>query len=568
MYFTALHAEGCSASQPVVDELYARIDGSQTVAVSEPTMTAEREKECSGVCREDQLEENGHKRSPARFEGASENGARVFFTTEQPLLNEDEDGERDLYEAEIEAGVVKRLIQVSHDPTKGQRADVVSVARISEDGSHVYYVAKGVLRTTPNGEMEKAEEGADNLYVYDTNSGRTAFVANLMTTTEKQELTAELTKERPKEIEAEVKQKEEERDKAREEKCVDEHPGEGTTEKEERTKCDTKAREESEVEAKEEETTKLRELAEEVAKGMSEGEIKKTGASPLDRHRPYETTPNGQFLVFVNARHLTGAEDTSTVGQVFEYNAQTESLVRVSAGQKSAGFPAGYGDNGNTTSAEDAPRILQTPDYHLEMVPTDPSRGLSLSEGGAVFFTSADALTPQAVAGRENVYEYHEGNVYLISPGDEAVPAQLPDGTRLLGTDEPGGDVFFSSTDSLVPQDTDTQASWYDARIGGGFPPPPSPVGCLEDACRGPLSASPSLSLAGGSETAVSGENLAPPPPTLASKPKPLTRAQMLAKAVKECNKKRKKKRLACLKQAEKRYGHTSRAIKSNGSSK
>lgn len=60
----------------------------------------------------------------------------------------------------------------------------------------------------------------------------------------------------------------------------------------------------------------------------------------------------------------------------------------------------------------------------------------------------------------------------------------------LLGTDQSGRDVFFTSTSQLVPQDDDSATDIYNARIGGGEPPPaPRPVECDGDACSTPLSA-------------------------------------------------------------------------------
>ena len=51
-------------------------------------------------------------------------------------------------------------------------------------------------------------------------------------------------------------------------------------------------------------------------------------------------TPDGRFLVFTSFRDLT-PDDTSTVQQVFEYDAQTGGLVRVSVGED------GFNHNGN-----------------------------------------------------------------------------------------------------------------------------------------------------------------------------------------------------------------------------
>ena len=466
IYFTALHG---NCTTPEVNEVYARVDGAKTVAISEPS------KENCEDCVES-------SKTNAVFQGASEDGSKVFFTTEQELLR-GQTGEN-LYEYDFDAEEGHRIMLASPGAST---PEVQSVARISEDGSHIYFVAKGVLTTTPNGNGEKAEAGAYNVYVYDTETGTPAFVADLLTQPE--------------------------------------------------------------------------------AEGLSIEEIsERTHASVLDQRRPFETTPDGRFLVFLSDRDLTGSEDTSTVDQVFLYDTRTGAVARASLGQCPAATRgcapgARFNGNGNTTNSEDAASIL-APGYAYGMKATEATSALSLSESGAVVFRSPEALTPLAVAGRENVYgyrpeniyEYREGNVSLISPVDETAPLHVGEGVRMLGTDESGDDVFFYTADSLVPQDTDSQASWYDARIGGGFPAPVSPAGCEGEACQGPLSAMPFLPAAGGSAAQATGENLPPPIPKPAVKPKstPLTRAQKLAKALKACHKLRSRtSRAACEKKAK-----------------
>jgi hypothetical protein len=197
-----------------------------------------------------------------------------------------------------------------------------------------------------------------------------------------------------------------------------------------------------------------------------------------------ELSANGRFLVFDSASDLT-PDDTSGAEQLFEYDAGSGgagSLTRVSIGQD------GYGENGNTNDALDAP--------HQALV----------ANHGAVFFDSGDGLTPDAVDNVElgtvgasssefaqNVYEYREGNVYLISDGRDL------NGSALLFIDPSGSDVFFETRDQLVPQDGDTQLDLYDARVDGGFPAPSSPTPCEGDACQGELSGAPTL-LSPGSE--------------------------------------------------------------------
>ena len=54
---------------------------------------------------------------------------------------------------------------------------------ISQDGSHVYFLAQSVLTKTPNAEGESAVAGANNLYVFERDAshpaGSIAFVAQL-----------------------------------------------------------------------------------------------------------------------------------------------------------------------------------------------------------------------------------------------------------------------------------------------------------------------------------------------------------------------------------------------------
>jgi hypothetical protein len=244
--------------------------------------------------------------------------------------------------------------------------------------------------------------------------------------------------------------------------------------------------------------------------------------------------------VFRSGVDLKGTGDTSSVPQVFEYDAASGALARVSIGQRSpAGYECantgiveqGYDCNGNTTVGEDVPRIEE----HAVN---------SVSQDGAVVFTSELPLTPSAVHGRtvrkennevvafvENVYEYKGGQVYLVSPADEATPAAYESPktqSRLFGIDESGKDVFFATPDSLVPQDTDTESSWYDAREGGGFPAPVGPVPCQGESCQGGAPPPPSFAAA-GSNTLTGSGNLAPPAqvkpvPKPAVKPKPKTK--------------------------------------------
>jgi hypothetical protein len=171
VFFTAV---GCGPSLPA-NEVFARIDNglsdAKTVAISEPS-------------HEDCEECNTSAPAEALFEGASADGSKVFFSTRQALLGGDETA--NLYEYDFSAPAGHKIIRVTggdssvSNPTAGM---IGEVAGISEDGSHVYFGATGVLTRTPNGEGQVARPGATNLYVFERDArypaGHTAFVAPL-----------------------------------------------------------------------------------------------------------------------------------------------------------------------------------------------------------------------------------------------------------------------------------------------------------------------------------------------------------------------------------------------------
>jgi hypothetical protein len=115
------------------------------------------------------------------------------------------------------------------------------------------------------------------------------------------------------------------------------------------------------------------------------------------------------------------------------------------------------------------------------------------------------------VAFAENVYEFHDGQVYLISDGQDTSTHDEASQVHLLTTDLSGRDTFFETTDQLVGQDTDSNKDVYDARIDGGFPAPVQSVSCSADACQGPLSPAPVL-LSPGSEFQAGGNPSYAPP--------------------------------------------------------
>jgi hypothetical protein len=173
VFFTALEAcEG--GSGPPANEIFARVDGTRTVAISEPSAA-----DC-GACATSAP-------ADAVFQGASLDGSKAFFSTSQALLPGDGDSTSDLYEYDATAPAAGRIVQISAggegDATPGTGAQVQDVAAISNDGSHVYFVAQGVLTGVANGQGQEARAGGENLYLYERDAqfpaGRTVFIATL-----------------------------------------------------------------------------------------------------------------------------------------------------------------------------------------------------------------------------------------------------------------------------------------------------------------------------------------------------------------------------------------------------
>lgn len=72
-----------------------------------------------------------------------------------------------LYLYDFGRPVGERLVAVSAGDTGGAGPGVQGVMAVSDDGSHVYFVARGVLSGAANGKGDKAEKGGENLYVFE-----------------------------------------------------------------------------------------------------------------------------------------------------------------------------------------------------------------------------------------------------------------------------------------------------------------------------------------------------------------------------------------------------------------
>jgi hypothetical protein len=199
------------------------------------------------------------------------------------------------------------------------------------------------------------------------------------------------------------------------------------------------------------------------------------------------------------------------------------------------------------------------------------SRVLS-ANGRRLFFESSDALSPLDTNGVTDVYEWEQagegtctqasagydpasgGCVELISSG------KSPHDSLFVDADPKGENAFFTTLSSLVSQDPGL-IDVYDARQEGGFPSPSSRrAECEGEACQSPLE--PPNDPTPASSVFEGAGNLASSLPVAVVKPRSLTRAQQLARALKACHGKPKRKRVVCERQARKKYGTKTRSHK------
>jgi hypothetical protein len=211
------------------------------------------------------------------------------------------------------------------------------------------------------------------------------------------------------------------------------------------------------------------------------------------------STPTGSFFAFESTAQLTdfdnterNAADCGTVGngglgtpgqgcdEVYRYDANNGDLTCVSCGPGSG--PASgearlqsINTNGGTEGVE--PAAVNTPVESLT------------SDGSMVFFESTESLVPQDGNQTKDVYRWKEGgDVALISTG------QGVGESALYGVTPDGSNVVFGTREKLVPQDENgTTVRFYDARVDGGFSPPEETVTepCAGDACQGQAGSAP-----------------------------------------------------------------------------
>ena len=210
-------------------------------------------------------------------------------------------------------------------------------------------------------------------------------------------------------------------------------------------------------------------------------------------------TPDGRHMLFVSHRGtgLVGYDQANCNGngceEVYVYSADTHQLACASCNP--SGAPATVDATVGTTTGQGG----ATGTAHLNHPLSD--------DGKHVFFSTAEALVPEDVNGRSDVYEYDvsSGTVHLLSSGTSS------DDSYFMDASASGSDAFFVTRQQLTGWDDDQSIDLYDARIGGGLPEPPvTAAACEGDACRGAGSAPAGGAVSGSATFAGPGNALAP----------------------------------------------------------
>jgi hypothetical protein len=145
--------------------------------------------------------------------------------------------------------------------------------------------------------------------------------------------------------------------------------------------------------------------------------------------------------------------------------------------------------------------------------------GLFMTNDGRTFFSTEDALVHGDTNHALDIYEYVDGRPQLITQGtgETSAPGGILAGIQnvpgLLGVSANGTDVYFSTLDTLVPEDHNGLfLKMYDARTGGGFPSAPPPPPCsAADECHGVGSAAPAPIVNGTGAALGAGGNMEQP---------------------------------------------------------
>jgi hypothetical protein len=402
----------------------------------------------------------------AQYEGASENGSLVFFTSSQGLDGAPTD--KELYGFDTTTGT---RFRVSAGETGDATGDVIGETAISNDGSHVFFVAKGVLASNQNSQGQTATLGEPNFYDYNTSAGTTTFITTVARPDVfncgfgscSESLTVGLADQPDVNRPAVPTPDGSVLLFGSTGNLTGEAPGGPTT----TLTADALSGDST--------------LTVASTDGLIAGRTITVGSDPFKEAARISRVVDdthirlaGSFGGVIFQHDAGDPVEQTQPGEIYRYETGSGALVCVSC--PPPGFEAA-GDAGFGTVSGGA--------YGPTGVPMS-------ADGSRIFFNSPGPLVsedvngdtppsgPFGVRGTNDVYQWENGTVSLISDGRSP-------GSSLGSTTPSGDDVLFTTNGRLASPDEDGFSDIYDARVGGGFAePPPPPPPCTGDDCKPP----------------------------------------------------------------------------------
>lgn len=226
--------------------------------------------------------------------------------------------------------------------------------------------------------------------------------------------------------------------------------------------------------------------------------------------RGIRVTPYGAVLI--SRAPLAGADDDNT-SKVFVWK-RAGGLVQISKPEADAP-PSPVADDllvPHNASGEEVGPVN-------ELKPISGGRSVS-DDGSRVFFTTARSLTADDTDGHyRDVYMWTlDGDLSLVTP-----PGSAPADLGYLDSSPDGTKVFFNTSETILPSDTDPGAvDVYLAILGGGSAPgkpgpDADPQACSGEACQGPVGGPAAPPTVGSLSFAGFGNLPATPDPVAAS---------------------------------------------------
>jgi hypothetical protein len=178
-----------------------------------------------------------------------------------------------------------------------------------------------------------------------------------------------------------------------------------------------------------------------------------------------QVSANGTRVVFTTEGRLLPS-DTDSKLDVYLYDANQENLTHLSIG------PTG----GNGSSTAFISSLVERPEFQT----TGDSQPFYAIDGSGerIIFSTTEALVPEDINEKLDVYEWWNGQLGLISSGQDEFDSGF------VGVSRDGRSALFVTNASLSPADVDGgNRDFYIARLEGGFPEEEAEEGCDVKLC-------------------------------------------------------------------------------------